>query len=286
MAISLLVLGPMLEGFGLKNGARLAVPRSPRGHHADDRRGDARGRSVGLLAADARRRDTGGGNGMIEVPAIRWSRRSTPRTRRRAELVPRVLPDRHRLGGLIGFALANWGGGFGLLAVPARGHLPADPDLRLDGADRSASRRPRTRRPGCPSARCSATRSRSPLFLLMLAMMAITTSMELGPMRWMPAVLQAVGMHGILVLVWISGWMVVLRLLATHFVERFSPYRDAAGRVGPHGERAVPAQLRRRACGRRSRPPRSSRGASRSSSRRWWGCQRAAAEDRIARASC
>jgi hypothetical protein len=63
----------------------------------------------------------------------------------------------------------------------------------------------------------------SPLFLLMLSMMAITTSIELGPMRWVPAMLEAVGMHGILVLVWISGWMVVLRLLASHFVERLAP---------------------------------------------------------------
>jgi hypothetical protein len=30
-------------------------------------------------------------------------------------------------------------------------------------------------------------------------------------------------MHGILVLVWISGWMVILRLLAGHFVERLAP---------------------------------------------------------------
>jgi hypothetical protein len=63
----------------------------------------------------------------------------------------------------------------------------------------------------------------NPFFLLMLALMALTTSLELGPMRWIPAVLQAGGLHGILVLVWISGWMVVLRLLAGHFVERLAP---------------------------------------------------------------
>src|SRR5688572_26736204 len=63
----------------------------------------------------------------------------------------------------------------------------------------------------------------NPFFLLMITMMAITTSMELGPMRWVPAVLQAGGLHGILVLVWISGWMVVLRALAGHFVERLAP---------------------------------------------------------------
>src|SRR5690606_24861766 len=63
----------------------------------------------------------------------------------------------------------------------------------------------------------------SPLFLLMLLLMAVTTSMELGPMRWIPPILQSVGIHGILVLVWINGWMVLLRFLAHHFVERFSP---------------------------------------------------------------
>jgi hypothetical protein len=63
----------------------------------------------------------------------------------------------------------------------------------------------------------------SPLFLLILAMMALAISIELGTNRWVPAILEAVGMHGILVLVWISGWMVVLRFLASHFVERLSP---------------------------------------------------------------
>jgi hypothetical protein len=63
----------------------------------------------------------------------------------------------------------------------------------------------------------------NPLFLLMLVMMAITTSIELGPMRWVPSVLQAGGLHGILVLVWISGWMVVLRMVASTFVHRFAP---------------------------------------------------------------
>ena len=63
----------------------------------------------------------------------------------------------------------------------------------------------------------------SPLFILMLAMMALTTSLELGPMRWIPSVLQSGGLHGILVLVWISGWMVVLRSQAGHAVEKLQP---------------------------------------------------------------
>jgi hypothetical protein len=63
----------------------------------------------------------------------------------------------------------------------------------------------------------------SPLFLLLVLMMGIAISLELGPMRWVPAVLESGGIHGILVLVWISGWMVVLRLASGAFVKRLSP---------------------------------------------------------------
>jgi fucose permease len=55
----------------------------------------------------------------------------------------------------------------------------------------------------------------SPLFLLMLACMFVTATIELGPNRWVPAVLQAGGIPGILVLVWISGLMAVLRMYAS-----------------------------------------------------------------------
>lgn len=63
----------------------------------------------------------------------------------------------------------------------------------------------------------------SPFMWLLLFCMALTASTELGPNRWIPAVLQAGGIPGILVLVWISGLMAVLRYNAGPFVERFSP---------------------------------------------------------------
>lgn len=62
-----------------------------------------------------------------------------------------------------------------------------------------------------------------PLFLIMLFCMLITASIELGPMRWIPSVLESGGIHGILVLVWISGMMCVLRLWAAPVVEKLSP---------------------------------------------------------------
>ncbi|MYJ18964.1 MAG: MFS transporter, partial [Gemmatimonadetes bacterium] len=47
----------------------------------------------------------------------------------------------------------------------------------------------------------------TPLMLLLLVCMAMTASLELGPNRWVPAVLEAGGLAGILVLVYINGIM-------------------------------------------------------------------------------
>lgn len=63
----------------------------------------------------------------------------------------------------------------------------------------------------------------TPLMLLMLFCMAITASTELGPNRWVPAVLEAGGIPGILVLAWINGLMAVMRYKAGFAVHRLSP---------------------------------------------------------------
>ncbi len=63
----------------------------------------------------------------------------------------------------------------------------------------------------------------TPLMLLILACTTITASIELGPNRWLPAVLEAGGMAGILVLVYINGIMAVMRFWAGPVVHRLSP---------------------------------------------------------------
>ncbi len=63
----------------------------------------------------------------------------------------------------------------------------------------------------------------SPLMILMLVAMALTASVELGPNRWVPAVLEAGGMAGILVLVWINGLMAIMRYFSGPLVHRISP---------------------------------------------------------------
>jgi fucose permease len=62
-----------------------------------------------------------------------------------------------------------------------------------------------------------------PLIWGLILLKLITLSLEMGPSRWIPDMLQAAGMHGILVAVWISAVMMVLRIFAEPFVEKFSP---------------------------------------------------------------
>jgi len=60
-------------------------------------------------------------------------------------------------------------------------------------------------------------------FWILLITIAITASLELGPNRWIPAVLEAGGLPGILVLAYISGLMAILRFFAGPVVEKLSP---------------------------------------------------------------
>ena len=223
MAISLLVMGPLLEAFGLKNGARLAFL----GHFAGislmisaaGRAGDPSAFWLLMVGAAT----LAAGNGMIEVTGNPLVAALYPDQKtKRLNWFHAFFPIGIVLGGLVGFALTTWGGRFAhwpyQLAVI---YLP----ILVYGAIVLPQKFPATEntQAGLPVREMFRFTLTSPFFLLMLAMMAITTSIELGPMRWVPAVLQSTGLHGILVLVWISGWMVVLRSLAGTFVERFQP---------------------------------------------------------------
>lgn len=63
----------------------------------------------------------------------------------------------------------------------------------------------------------------TPFMWVMLVAMAMTASVELGPNRWVPAVLEAGGIAGILVLVWINGLMAIMRYRAGDVVHRMAP---------------------------------------------------------------
>ena len=61
-----------------------------------------------------------------------------------------------------------------------------------------------------------------PLFLVFLVCMTMTASLELGPQRWIPSVLEAAKIPGILVVVWITGLMAVLRFFSGPVIHTLS----------------------------------------------------------------
>ncbi len=63
----------------------------------------------------------------------------------------------------------------------------------------------------------------APIMLVMLPMMLLTASMELPPSSWVPSVLQAGGINGLLVFGFVFGIMGTLRLLAGPVVRLLTP---------------------------------------------------------------
>lgn len=223
MAISLIVLGPLLETYGLRNGTRFAFAAHLAGItimiSAVAMVGNPAAFWVLMLGAAT----LAIGNGMIEVSGNPLVAALYPEEKTtRLNWFHAFFPLGIIAGGLVGFALASWGGALGhwtfqlgVIYVPVLAYGWAvlnQPFPKTENAEA-----------GLPVGEMFRYTLTHPLFLLILLVMGIAVSLELGPMRWVPAVLESAGMHGILVLVWISGWMVVLRLLASHFVERFSP---------------------------------------------------------------
>ena len=126
--------------------------------------------------------------------------------------------------GLNAIGLGSWQVRLGLILVPAV----------IYGVLMARERFPQTEnaQSGVSTAEMFKATFTSPLFLLLLLCMFMTASIELGPNRWIPAVLEAGGIPGILVLVWISGLMAVLRLRAAGpLIRRLSPTLILLGSV-------------------------------------------------------
>lgn len=133
------------------------------------------------------------------------------------------------LGGLASYGLhavgvGSWQIRLALILVPAIGYIILMLRERFPVTENAQS--------GVSTGEMFRATFTSPLFLLMLGLMFITASIELGPNRWIPAVLESGGIPGILVLVWISGLMAFLRMNASGpLLQRFSPTAILFGSV-------------------------------------------------------
>jgi fucose permease len=228
MAISLLVLGPLLEGYGMKRGAILAFV------------GHISGLTL-MIAAVTLRHDPGsafwmlmlgaillaGGNGMVEVVGNPLTAALYPEDKTtKLNLFHAFFPMAILIAGIVGYTLnqiPHVAGGFfyhwtfqlGIVFVP----------MIIYGIMLLPQKYPPTENTaaGIPVAEMFRYTFTHPLMYALLLMMAVAISLELGAGRWIPEVFARLGVPGILLLSWIAFIMMTLRLVASHFVERLSP---------------------------------------------------------------
>lgn len=228
MAISLLVLGPLLEGYGMKKGAALAFI----GHLA--------GLTL-MISAVWLRHDPGaafwmlmagavllaGGNGMIEVVGNPLTAALYPHDKTtKLNLFHAFFPMAILIAGIVGYTLnqmTDVAGGFfhrwtfqlGIVYVPMIVYGVMLLPQQFPPTENTAA--------GIPVKEMFRYTLTHPLMYALLFVMAVAISLELGSSRWIPEVFARLGVPGILLLSWIALVMMVLRLFASHFVERLSP---------------------------------------------------------------
>src|SRR5699024_918205 len=227
MAISLLIMGPFLEKFGFKR----AVQGAFIGHMAGVTlflaaylfSGNPNAYWILFLGAIG----FGAGNGLIEVAGNPLVAALFPNNKTiKLNHFHAYFPGGMVVGGILGWAM-NQIGVIGALNI---GHwtiqigiiyLP----IAIYGVMILPERFPNTEtaEAGIPFGEMVRYTLSNPLVWGLILLMMVTTSLEMGPSRWIPDMLQAAGMHGILVAVWISGIMMILRMFAAPFVEKLTP---------------------------------------------------------------
>jgi fucose permease len=223
MAISLLLVGPFLEKIGLKNATICAFLCHLIGVTLFLSGYVFAGQAVAIWILIAGAIGFGAGNGFIEMAGN--------------PLVTTLFPDKKVLklnhfhaffpgamivGGLLGFFMAesgtfigHWTWQIGIIYVP----------ILVYGAMVLPQKFPRTEtaQAGIATRELFRYVLTHPLVWGLILVKMITLSLEMGPSRWIPEVLEAAGVHGMLVFVWITFVMFILRVFAGPFVEKLAP---------------------------------------------------------------
>src|SRR5690625_171265 len=227
MAISLLTVGPFLERIGLKkatigafvghlSGVTLFLAAYPFAGVPE---------AFWILFAGAI--GFGAGNGLIEVAGNPMTTALYPDDKTtKLNHFHAFFPLGNIIGGLLGWMMAQTGtiGGFAIghwtwqIAII---YIP----IVVYGIMIFPEKFPKTEtaEAGIPMKEMFRYVFTHPLVWALIILKMITLSMEMGPLRWIPEVLQAAGVHGMLIFVWVSLVMLVLRVNARMFVQRFAP---------------------------------------------------------------
>jgi len=223
MAVSLLLVGPFLEKIGLKKATVCAFLCHLIGVTLFLFGYPFAGEEFAIWVLFLGAIGFGAGNGFIEMAGN--------------PLVTALYPDRKVLklnhfhaffpgamivGGLLGFFMAqsgtfigHWTWQIGIIYIP----------ILLYGLMVLPQKFPKTETAavGIETAELFRYALTHPLVWGLILLKVVTLSLELGPGRWIPEVLQAAGVHGMLVFVWITFVMLILRIFAEPFVEKLAP---------------------------------------------------------------
>jgi len=223
MAISLLLVGPFLEKIGLKNATICAFLCHLIGVTLFLSGFAFAGQEIAIWILIAGAIGFGAGNGFIEMAGN--------------PLVTTLYPDKKVLklnhfhaffpgamivGGLLGFFMAesgtfigHWTWQIGIIYIP----------IVVYGAMVLPQKFPKTETAAAGIATGELFRYvlTHPLLWGLILIMMVTLSLEMGPSRWIPEVLEAAGVHGMLVFVWITFVMMILRVFAGPLVEKLAP---------------------------------------------------------------
>lgn len=223
MAISLLVLGPLLEGFGMKKGTVAAFLGHVTGLGLMIAAAPFAGSDLGFWLLTLGAIVLAMGHGMIEVSGNPLTAALYPENKTtKLNWFHAFFPGGILIGSLIGFGLNHmtgplfhWTFQLGIVLVPViiYGILVLPEKFPKTGNAEA----------GLPVKEMFRYTLTSPLMYVMLLLMGIAVSIELGAGRWIPEVFARVNVPGILLLSWISLIMVVLRLNAGYFVDKFTP---------------------------------------------------------------
>jgi fucose permease len=227
MALSLLVLGPLLEGYGLKKGTVLAFIGHLLGLTcivAASGFTDPSNVYIGVALLSIGSVVLACGNGMIEVVGNPLVAALYPENKAaKLNLWHGFFPLAIAAASLLGFGINQlqgtmvyqWWFQLGLVYIP----------ILIYGAMVLPLKFPKTENAeaGLPVGAMFKNTFTSPLMYLILVLMALAISVELGTNRWIPDIFaQNIGVPsvGILLLAWISVIMFMLRFFASEFLIR------------------------------------------------------------------
>lgn len=223
MAVSLLLVGPFLEKIGLKSATVCAFLCHLIGVTLFLLGNPFAGQDFAIWVLIAGAIIFGAGNGFIEMAGNPLVAALYPEKKvLKLNHFHAMFPGAMIVGGLLGFFMAesgtfigHWTWQIGIIYIPIFIYGAMVLPQAFPNTETAAA--------GIKAGELLRYVATHPIVWGLILLKMVTLSLEMGPSRWIPEVLEAAGVHGMLVFVWITFVMLILRVFAEPFIEKFAP---------------------------------------------------------------